>query len=122
MDSGSHLPPGGGASVKKKVNEDGGQSRNVVGDFKNAWHLFDGAGSQLLYMMCSTLSGTQLGGITRDLMALQGPVFGCSKSELVLGRLKEMENLLAGLQIQKNETEEISSAQVQVNSSRLSTS
>ena len=104
----------GGPGVRKKAVDDGGLSRNMVGEFKKAWHLFDGAGSQLLYMMCGALAGTQLGNITRDLLALQGPVFGCSKSELVLGRLKEMENLLAGLQIQKNENDEISSAQVQV--------
>ncbi|KAL4234078.1 hypothetical protein ACF0H5_005732 [Mactra antiquata] len=76
---------------------------NYINTLKWSWKQFDLAGSQCLVQLCSSLHGSQYDIVTKEIVALLGPVFGCSESELVLGRIKEVESLMSGLLSQAEE-------------------
>ena len=87
--------PGSGAPSR---SDGAGNPGNLLNDFVTSWKNFDGAGSRFLYSLCTSLAESQYEGLSRDLVAVLGPVFGCGESELVLCHLRKMETVLSGLQ------------------------
>lgn len=76
---------------------------DCLSTLKGSWKQFDLAGSQCLFQLCGSLAGSQYDIVTKEIVALLGPVFACSESELVLGRIKEIECLMSALLSQKDE-------------------
>lgn len=68
---------------------------NHLFDLKSSWKHFDNVGSQFLVQLCGSLVGSQYDAVSKDIVALLGPVFACGNSELVLGRFKEIESLMS---------------------------
>lgn len=71
---------------------------NGLNDLKSSWKQFDQAGSSTLVQLCGSLAGSQYDIVTKEILALLGPVFACGESELVLGRLQDIQSLLVGSQ------------------------
>lgn len=78
---------------------------------KSSWKQFDKAGSRFLVQLCESLAGSQYDIITKEIVALLGPIFACSESELVLGRMKEIENFLVKEEGEKSQEDLVSSKQ-----------
>lgn len=82
---------------QKKPDGERGESENIdaiLGLLKSSWRQFDATGSHVLVQLTKALAGSQYEGVFKDTVALLGPVFACGQSELVLRRLRDMENLL----------------------------
>lgn len=91
--------------VKVKGQEGGRGMKDVkdnlsksLTDLQMSWKQFDNFSSKLLVQLSSSLTGNQYDTVSKEIVALLGPVFACGDSELVLGHLKEMESLMAGNQ------------------------
>ncbi|XP_045193117.2 uncharacterized protein LOC123549256 [Mercenaria mercenaria] len=91
--------------MEKGVSENGNGGKNGgpkcnhgngLSDLKSSWKQFDNVGSKLLVQLCGSLAGSQYDIVTKEIVALLGPMFACGESELVLGRLKEIESLMTG--------------------------
>jgi hypothetical protein len=85
-------------NIENKSSGNKGNHGDGLNGLKSTWKQFDNAGSSTLVQLCGSLAGSQYDIVTKEIVALLGPVFACGESELVLGRLQEIESLLAGNQ------------------------
>lgn len=81
-----------------EINDNKTKHGNNLTDFQSSWKQFDNIGSNLLVQLCGSLVGSQYHSVTKEIVALLGPVFACGESELVLSHLKEIESLMPGNQ------------------------